>query len=380
MSSERRKLSTPSRRLTPEDRGRARLVGPFVGIVVLGMLAGYSASCSRSVCDVVRKPVEVFDLPSSWSSDDRRTQRGFFTDVRGGDGECEAMVRWTWDGGTLRREENVAPEPYIYIALTADLILTRSPGRERDVDVIRLIRIRSGEVRGSWVVKGDSHFELGSSRNGKYAAVMIESRTGDFRKDHYKLGVIDVDAGTIEWVLESTEWSGLCPFVGVSDDGRFVLAGQIRGPGVRMIDVREKRILWNARPPDVVSMRKVLFSSDGSVIYVADHGGGCVYKMDAMTGRVLDHWYATRRGVSVYGERIACMALSPDGAWLAAGTLGEVFMFTTTTPGTRPIVYRHREQPGPVLVVSFSPDSRHLASMKERQIKIWEVPASAGTP
>ena len=65
--------------------------------------------------------------------------------------------------------------------------------------------------------------------------------------------------------------------------------------------------------------------------------------------------------------------MSPDGQWLAAGTgpEGHVYLWNTVSADSKPRLLPHGGTT--ILIVSFSPDSRHLASVAGGKIKVWKL-------
>jgi len=114
------------------------------------------------------------------------------------------------------------------------------------------------------------------------------------------------------------------------------------------------------------------FAPDGKLVYA---GGteGCVHVMEAATGRVRDHWFATPTGKEEYGHRISTVNVSPDGRFAAAGTgpEGLVFLFSTAK-GDLLRVLPHGGST--ILAASFSPDSSRLATLAAGRLKIWRIP------
>jgi WD40 repeat protein len=71
-------------------------------------------------------------------------------------------------------------------------------------------------------------------------------------------------------------------------------------------------------------------------------------------------------------SRVKCLALSPDGEWLAAGDdEGQVQLFAANTGARRSLVAAHTNT---VYGLAFSADSQRLASASfDRSIKLWAI-------
>jgi len=212
------------------------------------------------------------------------------------------------------------------------------------------------------------------SKNGKFAAVFLgeeDERSGaDWKNPRYKVGLIDVGARQLDWVGElSGQGDTIVNQMSVSNDGRYIAVTGWYNE-VALVDTSARELLWTKHPPDAVAS---VFSSDGQILYAGDGGGGGVYAFESRTGNVIGRWHATTTGEDTYGHRISCMAISPDDGWIAAGTgpEGQVFLFSTAAPGGKPVLLPHGYST--ILIVSFSPDSKYVASLAKGRIKIWAV-------
>jgi WD40 repeat protein len=155
-----------------------------------------------------------------------------------------------------------------------------------------------------------------------------------------------------------------------SDDGAYVaLAGWHNG--LLMVDAKASREMWRMKPPKEAGLSYVDFAPDNRVVYT---GGikGCVYTVDVQTGKVLSEWQASPTGRYEYRHEIECLAVSPDGRWVAVGTGPEGLVFVgSTSAGKLVQIFKHGGRT--VELVQFSPDSKALASWDRSTIKIWNV-------
>ena len=146
---------------------------------------------------------------------------------------------------------------------------------------------------------------------------------------------------------------------------------------VIVLDVLNKKVLWQKRPQREVCFTDIAFAPDNKLVYA---GGteGCVYGMKVTDGQIVSEWFASPTGESEYGHRITTISVSPDGRFVAAGTgsEGHVYLFSTKD-GKRHILNHGGST---ILVTSFSPDSKRLASFAAGQIKIWKLPEEAAGP
>ena len=285
---------------------------------------------------------------------------------------------WRWKGDTLVREPDVEIPVTLHVTPLQNgaYLACLSPGNSYEGWPLVLSSFASPkEYRKKWdAPKKWSCDKIGGSRNGKFAAVLMKE--GSY---NYHIGLLDIAAQELRWVFgyygkeSGKEIYGWIGQVAVSDDGRFIaVLGWNHGTAI--VDTAAGKMKWFKAPPEANNMLYGIFSPDGLTLYAADSGGGCVFVLDAKTGEVIRQWYATTKGKSIYGQRVSCFTVSPDGNWLAAGTgpAGEVFLFDVNNPDNKPIMLPHGH--GTTLIVNFSPDSKYLASVAGGVIKICAVP------
>jgi len=229
----------------------------------------------------------------------------------------------------------------------------------------------------------------GVSRNGKYAAMFcpesISFPAADKPKENaqdcrYRVGITETGSLGIQWICELTTDSPYVPVrtIGVSHDGKYVaLAGWKNG--VAMCSALEKKVVWKGRPREAVTIGYVDFSADGLTLYALDSGGAYVFALDTKDGKIKSRWCASQSGNPEYGRRISCMAVSPDDAWVAAGTGpdGLVYLFNAKASG-QTVIFPHGLATTGML--SFSPDSKYLASVGGGKIKVWDIGSRTANP
>jgi WD40 repeat protein len=239
------------------------------------------------------------------------------------------------------------------------------------------------------------HIELGrGSSNGKYLAAwcMPDSNSQD-RSDRTCFGFVAPDGKSFEWVasivpeFHDGPWGKIRRVVS-SNDGAFIgVAGWKNG--VLMVDVNRKDILWIASweykvkkscgkeaawrqiPLDETNTTDLAFLSERKLVYTGG-ASGCVFGMKVKTGEIVSKWWATPTNKEMNGYRISTISVSPDGRFVAAGTgpTGDVYLFSTNDGERR--IFRHGGST--ILITSFSPDSKRLATFAAGQIKIWKLP------
>ena len=150
-----------------------------------------------------------------------------------------------------------------------------------------------------------------------------------------------------------------------SEDGRLIA---IPGwySGLAVVSVPEKRLLWETPGRDIGGIADASFSPDGKTVYCGG-SDGCVYQMDSATGIALHEWWANNEDRSKYGQRITSIAVSGDGRLVAAGTGPEGLVYVATAAGEKVRVFSHGIT---VYTLSFSPDSKSLATVAGGKIKI----------
>jgi hypothetical protein len=218
---------------------------------------------------------------------------------------------------------------------------------------------------------------IGSSRNGQYVVIAgqedLTQPPPDYRTDRERLnvGLISPGSDDVVWkaIVSGTGAATDIRSAVASDDGTLVAVAAWEG-GVALIDVNAGRELWT-KMPGSNAVQYVAFSPDSKIVYA---GGteGAVFGLDVATGKVLSTWYATSSGREEYGERISCLAVSPDGRWVAAGTGPEGVVYVGAT-ATNKLVRVLNHGGGTIALVHFSPDSQALASFVPGTLKIWKV-------
>lgn len=229
---------------------------------------------------------------------------------------------------------------------------------------------------------------LQASASGRYVGVYLEEDSGQGssgNQDRARVGIIDPQAGEIEWLsMLVGKWMTACTNVTdvlPSDDGTYVAIGGWDN-GVVLIDRATRTVLWTkGLPAGEASLPYVAFAPHNERLY-AGGTSGVVWTLDLQTGAEHKTWVASPTGREEYGHRITCLAASPDGRWVAAGTGPEGLVFLGST-ATGQVVRTFDHGKGGVLVASFAPDSSALATFVPGSIKIWAMPptdAAASQP
>ncbi len=294
--------------------------------------------------------------------------------------EPPALEVMQWRNGTLEKCGELAFEQRMHPVCTA---------------TARMVCCRLGQPVGAPAVLEMSNLPDGStcehvpcpggwrcpvmspSRNGVYVAMASRERISrpppehDPKKERMNVGLIGPGIDSVCWkvILSGTGAETDIRSAVPSDDGTFVAVAAWEG-GVAMVDMQAGQELWSIKPGSN-AVQYVAFSPDSKIVYA---GGteGVVYGMDIATGKVLSKWYATSSGREEYGERISCLAVSPDGRWVAAGTGPSGLVYVGST-ATNKLVRVLNHGGGTIALVHFSPDSQALASFVPGALKVWKV-------
>lgn len=305
---------------------------------------------------------------------------------------------WQWDGDTLKRCRDLRLDmdaAYFSTATRTRWICRVYDSRKKLAEVC-LGAIDSGEVLLREQVSKDVFLALGrESQSGGRVAVWscAESNSPD-HSGAVRFGLAGPDDLSFKWAaplyVEFNPPQAMIHQLVPSDDGAYIgIAGWENG--VAMIDVANKKALWaagwannpklnypknekanwNLVPLDEVDTKDLAFGPDSKIVY-AGGATGCVYGLEVKTGKVVSSWWATESGKTEYGHRISTISVSPDGRFVAAGTGPEGLVFLFSTQDGKAHVLRHGG--GTILITSFSPSSRRLATCAAGVIKLWDMP------
>ena len=350
-------------------------------LLAMALFVGCSAACRSSGAPAATSPAREMDWAGpelEWG----QTSDGFF-----GLSSKRVLETWRWSGDTVTKGiTNRLPEHVLHtVVLPGDRYLANI-GQEGGPYPLVIASVNTNGVLKSWPPPAGWYYShTGSSVNGKFAAALLEESVAnpppdyDDAKPRTRVGLVTIETRELVWVAELTgDRSGTIGQVAVSDDGKCIALGGWNH-GVAFVETTIQQVHLVGHPPGAGSLASAAFSSNGEILYAADEGGGGVYALETKTGNVLRRWVATTTGEDIYGHRISCLALSPDGAWIAAGTgpEGQVFLFNTASSEVKPVLFDHGLST--ILIVSFAPDSKYLASVAKGKVKVWAVPSVKGS-
>ena len=159
-----------------------------------------------------------------------------------------------------------------------------------------------------------------------------------------------------------------------SPDGRLFTALGSDGKSLILWDVAEGKELTPVR--NDAALKDYLLSPDGKVIVTVDKDGQRVKSWDAASRRQLAMFERTTKrepgaGGAEAEERIAVLALAPNGKSLAFSDSNEVRLWETGST-QEPILLGRQEVR--VSALAFSPDSKLVAAGDEAGVvKVWET-------
>lgn len=285
---------------------------------------------------------------------------------------------WQWSGGAMQKRCSVPiDDSVLSIAILPNgRSLYKALGEQRRPADFYIGDLQSGRVIDSWQVPHGLYIKLANgSRNGKFVTAWCEREPGEpGPRNEVRFGLVASDGLSFDWVTSLTAPRLIAPQsmihrVVPSEDGTHIGVAGWDG-GVAMIDVTKKATIWT-QTPGKLAPEDLAFTPDGGLIYT---GGaqGCVHGVRVQDGQAVSAWWATSTGQEVYGQRITTISASPDGRFVAAGTgpEGDVYVFSTKD-GQRHVLNHGGST---ILMTSFSPDSKRLASYAAGQIKIWKLP------
>ena len=326
---------------------------------------------------VIHWPIEVIEKDSTgiWQVGEcGQTDTGIFCLSA----LAAVLETWKWEGATLTNDLAMQlPGPRQLVFLPGGKYLgCMSFGKTGRKGPLVLGGLAPGTLLNQKdQITGWIYGSVGSSRNARFVAVCLEedrwNPPPDFDRQRLRVrvGLLDLPTLEIRWIGQLPSDEGILRKTVVSDDGEYIAVTGCNNK-IALLSASLGKVLWHQKPEDD-AVYYAVFSSDGLTLYC---GGisACVYTVGTTTGKVTGRWHATRTGRPIYGHRIACMAISPDDRWVAAGTgtEGEVYLFDVTGK-EKPRMLLHGLET--VNIVSFSPDSKYLASVAGGKIKIWAI-------
>jgi WD40 repeat protein len=331
----------------------------FAGIVFITLLANWRSALVREVHFPFNNGVAYI------------CTRGNYLTAASHD---DKLYVWDWN--------DLSAKPRIFDMQSDQAVLLESGHiasvKRSNAQAVDVTNLDNGNVDAKIPIHAENkRVYLGANRGGSSIAAVLVNVDDIARGTGQEVVVVDCVAGLVDPVVILGE-AALDRIMGmaVSDDGVFVaLAGEMAGRGrVVLVSVKQKRVAWFKELPDLQKVRNAVFSTDGKLIYLRGTDS-TVQIMDAQTGGILKRLLPMGENKSTAGDQsVQTLAASSDGSFLAASISGTVYVWDCKT---EKVILK--KGPGHKLVggMTFSPDSRYLATCDSRQggtIKIWRIP------
>jgi WD40 repeat protein len=313
-----------------------------------------------------------------------------------------ALDVWQWADETIKETATLHVDKKIVSAAVlspdACVVSLYAPDHESE---FRVCNLKPGKTIHAWKPPEDWHTSLGrASRNGKHLAAWCEpDGSSSEPRERLRLGLLAPDGESFDWVatVNKTFGRGGMGFrVVPSEDGQFLALATL-AKGILMVNAAQRKVAWATIAPDErafldpssaapdISWREVpfenwgaydvAFTPDSKVMY-AGCDYGLLFGINVETGAVVSRWWANLSGKEESGQYVFRVAVSPDGRFVAAGTVPEPLVFVFSTRDGHRYTFNHGGDFG-INLLSFSPDSKRLASQSGGELKIWKLPEEA---
>jgi WD40 repeat protein len=287
----------------------------------------------------------------------------------------EKLDYWQWQEETLEKIHSRKVPPLLHLQISSPSSYLAQTESRASNEPWPLVHARLSDDKPLYrreVPTGWRFYRLAVSSNAKFGAFLLRQRDPPF--EAYLIACFPMERpDEIRTLSFEGDGGGTVRKLIVSNDGRYVGLGGWAN-GVKIADMRAETILWTKRPKEEISITGIRFSQDGSRVYAVG-GVGCLYQFNTKTGKIEKRLWTTSEGKPSYkGERATCMATSADGKWIAAGTgpAGKAYVWRIDGD-SKPTVFNHGL--GTLILVSISPDSKHIATVTPGMIKIWKMPS-----
>ena len=336
-------------------------VGAFVVIIIIMLIANQS------------KDVEVvLEMPFNEGIRSLSTHKNNLMAVAS-DGKT---FLWDWDKLDQKPETGSMASEQAYL-LDPDVVALIKQGRSTSLVVSNF---QGDKIKKSILLdsKGSHVFLIVNRNQSALAAITAKNSDSESRVDYQFLN-IDLEREKTSKITDITDKAGdiqLADFA-VSDDG-YLLAGaggKDHRARLVLVDIRQKRMLWDKTYDNPDRFGSVIFSFDSKTVF-AGGGDGAVYWFRVSDGKLVDQFRF--KGEPQIAHKTSCtqhMTISHDSSLLAFVYGFRMYIFDCKTK--KEIFSRGpgHKLPGPL---AFSPDSEFIATSDLRQggkINIWPVPS-----
>ena len=223
---------------------------------------------------------------------------------------------------------------------------------------------------------------LSVNRIGKTAGfvnVNISNKNSSNSYSKFVIAIIKSNQLSEITTIKNSDGSLELSDISVSDDSRYiVVVGKKNNLGwITLIDVIQKKLLWEHNSDLSSQFENVVFSPDSRMIYVGGMGRN-VLGLEIATGRLLNKWQMDETKVAHKNQYTPAIAISNDGRLVASATepAGVIYLWDTQTGKlVERLPIGHLITSG----IAFSPDDRYIAGggiLTKNKIKILKVPKS----
>jgi WD40 repeat protein len=192
----------------------------------------------------------------------------------------------------------------------------------------------------------------------------------------YELLEVEFNTKQVRLITTIAAEQGRVDHFAVSGDGRYVVAaGEKKDHGwLFVVDIKEKKMLWQKEYQDLRKLYKGVFSKDGDIIYLRG-SDSMLTLVKTSSGEITDRVLLTDENKSTYRAQPAqTVAISGDGELVAATVLTNIYIWDTRTQKKYNIGGSGHKVFSSMV---FSPDGKFIATSDMRQggsIRVIQTP------
>ena len=215
---------------------------------------------------------------------------------------------------------------------------------------------------------------LSSNKDGSKIILLLER--GGSEHIVYEFFEAGENTEQIRPVVTVEAGEGKIKHIAVSDDGRYAAAaGEKNEHGwLFIVDIKDKKILWQKEIPDLKKLFKGVFSGDGEIIYIRG-SDSMLTLVKTGSGEIIDRWLPAEETKYNYRtQQTQAVTISRDGELVAAVVGNSIYVWDTKTRKKYDIGGSGHKVFSSMV---FSPDAKFIATSDMRQggdIKIIRTP------